>query len=731
MGEVSYLGIRHHGPGSARQVIAALEALQPVAVLIEGPADLTDQIVHVADPAMVPPVALLAYASAAPERAIFWPFARFSPEYQAIRWALARNIPVQFIDLPAAVTLAEVSEEQRPQDNAVARDPIGALAAAAGYEDGESWWSNLIEENPDPGRVFEAISDAMTALRENHTPDPREAQREAHMRREITNATKENDGSIAVICGAWHVPALRDKVKASDNNALLRGLPKTKVQATWAPWTSPRLARATGYGAGVAAPLWYDHIWENGTGSAADALWVAGMAQTLRAEGFDASTASLIETVRLTRSLAAVRDRPSPGFEEMRDATISTLMMGEPLQWRIIENRLLLGAQVGEIPSNLPLAPLLEDLQKQQKKLGMKPEALERELALDLRTQSGLNRSTLLHRLIALDVPWGKQVDAGRSRGTFREKWILAWDAEFAVRLVEHLVYGPTIEAAAAGRLSEDILSETKLAEMAEHVRKALIAQLPEVATLGIERLDALAAQTDDCGLMLAALQPIVEILRYGTARDMALDRMEALLDRLITQSALSLPRACRALDSEEAERLRTLIATAQRAIALAERGGDVQSLWLSALHETGTSNDTVPLIGGLAARLAYEAGRLTSEEVAKMMSLRLSRAEPANLSAAFFGGFFAGAGLKMAHDANLRTAVDDWVMSLDEEEYTENLPLFRRVFSTLDRNERKVLLEHLLGKTTSRVVADFAPEADAIWSAQLAALTRIFEGKT
>jgi len=108
MGEVSYLGIRHHGPGSARQIIAALEALQPVVVLIEGPADLTDQIVHVADPAMVPPVALLAYASAAPERAIFWPFARFSPEYQAIRWALARNIPVQFIDLPAAVTLAEV-----------------------------------------------------------------------------------------------------------------------------------------------------------------------------------------------------------------------------------------------------------------------------------------------------------------------------------------------------------------------------------------------------------------------------------------------------------------------------------------------------------------------------------------------------------------------------------------------------------------------------------------------
>lgn len=143
--------------------------------------------------------------------------------------------------------------------------------------------------------------------------------------------------------------------------------------------------------------------------------WVGGRCalggphgSTRRAEGFDASAATLIETVRLARSLAALRDRPSLVFEEMRDATISTLMMGEPLQWRIIENRLLLGALVGAIPTNLPRAPLLEDLQKQQMKSGMRPEAPERELALVLRTQRGLNRATLLHRLIALDVPWGQ-----------------------------------------------------------------------------------------------------------------------------------------------------------------------------------------------------------------------------------------------------------------------------------------------------------------------------------
>jgi hypothetical protein len=37
--QVFLFGIRHHGPGSARRLVEALDALEPVAVLIEGPAD--------------------------------------------------------------------------------------------------------------------------------------------------------------------------------------------------------------------------------------------------------------------------------------------------------------------------------------------------------------------------------------------------------------------------------------------------------------------------------------------------------------------------------------------------------------------------------------------------------------------------------------------------------------------------------------------------------------------
>ena len=36
---VALLGVRHHGPGSARAVAAALEQYRPDVVLVEGPAE--------------------------------------------------------------------------------------------------------------------------------------------------------------------------------------------------------------------------------------------------------------------------------------------------------------------------------------------------------------------------------------------------------------------------------------------------------------------------------------------------------------------------------------------------------------------------------------------------------------------------------------------------------------------------------------------------------------------
>src|SRR5258708_5356186 len=252
---LNLFGIRHHGPGSARSLLTALVALDPAIVLIEGPPDANDIIRFAGSSAMVPPVAMLVHGHDDPANASFYPFGIYSPEWQAMRWALAGGRLVRFIDLPAANRLAlrAVAEQEKPADApalapddgaddpgntqnkddapaqtelaAIPRDPLAYLATIAGYADSEAWWNALIEQGANAPTIFAAIETAMTELRAHvdtllvfSAAEKRiEDQREAHMRLAIAAAPGETDGPVAVVCGAWHVPALRRKVAASED----------------------------------------------------------------------------------------------------------------------------------------------------------------------------------------------------------------------------------------------------------------------------------------------------------------------------------------------------------------------------------------------------------------------------------------------------------------------------------------------------------------------------------
>ncbi len=776
MSDPVILGIRHHGPGSARSVLKALADMQPDLILVEGPPDAQELLPLAADAGMKPPVALLLYDPTEPRRAVYYPFAEFSPEWQAVGYGLANGIPVRFMDLPQAIRLALEVEAETTAAETVApaaeappaadpaapvesdadmqeadgngestlpdirRDPLRWVAEAAGYGDGERWWEHLVEQRQDSRELFQAILELMTALRAEadaqSPPDEAtasgscgaeaarqelEQQREAAMRMQLRAAQKEGFERIAVICGAWHAPALANPPPAREDNARLKGLPKRKLAATWVPWTHGRLTYASGYGAGIDAPGFYQHLWESA--GEPTARWLARIAQLLREHDLAASTASVIEAARLAEALAALRDRPRPTLEELNEATLAVLCHGDSTPLRLIEERLLIDERLGEVPDGTPMLPLQQDLQRQQKRLRLAPEAGQRLLELDLRKPNDLERGQLLHRLNLLGIPWGRTEQVS-GKGTFKENWRLQWRPELAVAVIEANLWGNTVLDAASARARDLAQRGEQLSQLTELVEKTLLAELPDAIGEVMERLQNIAALTSDIPHLMDSLPPLVRVLRYGNVRQTDAGLVGHVVDGLVTRVAIGLPAACSSLDDEAARAMFGRVQALNAAINLLQNP-EQTALWQGALTKLADQAGLHGLLAGHACRLLFDQNVLPPPETARRMGLALSLAgEPAR-AAAWLEGFLHGSGLLLLHNDVLWGILDGWVSGLTSQAFAQLLPLLRRTFAGFPAPERRQLGERVKRSGAARGPATVEADVDverADWVLPLAA---------
>ncbi len=716
---VHILGIRHHGPGSARNVKAFLEELKPDIVLVEGPPEADDILRWASHTELKPPVAILCYQPDNPQQSSFYPFAEFSPEWQAILYARKNNIHVRFMDLPMSHHFAiekemkKDEEKENPVDpdigqinnyaisnndfqeielKEVRKDPISYLAEAAGYDDGEKWWEHIFEHRTNNEEVFDAVKEAMEALREAFPKidDRLEQLREAHMRKVIRQAEKEMFQNIAVICGAWHVPALVNMPRQKEDNELLKGLPKVKVECTWIPWTYNRLSYFSGYGAGINSPGWYEHIWrhpnDNGT------LWMAKVAKLFREKQMDTSVAHVIEAIRLAESLASLRHLHKAGLEELNEATLSVLCNGESILLALVNRELIISDKIGEVPDDIPKPPLQLDIEKTQKRLRLPPTADWKDYTLDLRKENDLERSIFLHRLQLLNIKWGERADVS-GKGTFKEQWRLQWDPASSIDIIEKGTYGNTTEEAASKYVFELAGKAESLTAVCALLEDCIPAELPEAIEVLIQQINNLAAASGDVIQLMEVIPGLVSISRYGNVRKTDADLVLGIVDSMITRICISLPTACTGIDDDAATHLFDLFYKMNDAVNLLQQA-DITQLWQQTLSSVAGGKNSSPVIAGYSTRLLTDHKLLTGDELVKAFYYAMSAATAPAIAAAWLEGFLKGSGTLLLLDNDLWNIINEWVKQLDEDGFNQVLPLLRRTFSNFTQSERRKLGE-------------------------------------
>lgn len=752
---LQFYGIRHHGPGSTSALLKALAANPPDVMVIEAPTDAEGLLDFVSSTVgssqssvgswqqgggeegktqhsspstqhfLTPPISALIYNPKDIKQAIYLPFAEFSPEWQAMLYAKEKNIPIRFMDLPMTLSFAlddqeknviqrkmEVEEKITKEEQQFRQDPMGYLAHLAGYTDSERWWEVMFESPDNEADIFETINEMTTALREDKEETPRTLQREAFMRQTIRQVQKEGFEKIAVVCGAWHVPALTDlkKYKSSQDAALLKGIKKIRTTATWIPWSYDRLTFASGYRSGVVSPAWYELLFSQKNkkgGDGAATHWMIQVARLFRAADLDASSAHVIEAIRLARTLATLRGLSVPGIDELKEAAVTTICEGSPEKLELIEQQLITGNKIGHVPESVPTVPLHTDILKTIKSARMSEywENAEeqwlkgvdkdgRPKGIELRNDTDKLKSQLLHRLLLLDIPWGNQVELERyqTAGVLKEYWKMKWSPELAIHIIEMGAWGNTVEEASIHFLQHKTDATDALPALTFLVKKSLNADLPAAFDHLLQKLEDLAAVTTDIYHLMEALPPLVQIVKYGNTRGTDVSTVEKVVAHLVPRICIGLPGAVTNLDEDASGDAFKKIQQVNRAMGLLNDEAFNQQ-WHGALGKIAAANQVNGLLRGGCTRILFDKKILAEMEAATRMRFALSRSVAPLEAAQWLEGFLVGSGLVLLHNHALWNLLDEWVAELKEDNFSEVLAVLRRTFSKFSGPERQRMM--------------------------------------
>ncbi|MCI8966271.1 MAG: hypothetical protein HFH75_01625 [Lachnospiraceae bacterium] len=712
MNNPNFFGIRHLSPAGAYYLRGFLDERKPRLVLVEGPSDFGDMLSDIVRGETKPPIAVLAYTKEAPVRTVLYPFAEYSPEYQAIQWCHKHQVECRFMDLPSETFLAIPESGMQETEGEEGRMNVyEQLDRKSGGDGHDTFWERVMEQAGSMeayhlgANSFGANIRSFTEGTENDWAET--ALREAYMRRQIRKAVDSGvePQDIVVVTGSYHVEGLKNWRDADED---LADMPKVGANHTLMPYSYYRLSTRAGYGAGNKAPAYYALLWEGlnrGEPMYAVYSYLIRLAEYQRGKGNPVSSASVIEAVRLAMSLAQLRGGTIASLRDLRDAAETCLGEGSVSNIILATADTEIGTAIGALPDGVSRTSIQEDFYRQLKDLKLEKyrDITAQDLMLDLRENRrvsseksafiDLHRSFFLHRLRVIQVGFAQQQAVSQDNATWSEHWVVRWTPEAEIELVESALRGDTIDGAASFVMKERVESADKMGDIALVIEDACCCGMEKAvsyATAALQRMAVDAASVEDLAKTAHRLSIVVQ---YGNIRRIDAKPLEPILQQLFYRACLILESACVCDDAAS-----QVITAAMEQLNSAELAHDFldSAEWIKVLDNISERDDLNTKLSGFAAAILLERGSMDTQQLRTEVSRRLSKGIPADLGAGWFEGLAMKNRYALIARLSLWESLNDYLVTLDDEEFKRALVFLRRAFADFSAAEKDQIAENL-----------------------------------
>ena len=700
-------GIRHFSPAGAYFVRKFLNENRPDVVLIEGPADFDFLMDDIVSKNLLPPFAIMAYTKEVPIETVLYPFAVYSPEYQAILWARENNKECHFFDLESNIMLGL---ESKNEDEIIsdAPDKIYDKEKTSDF-DMESFWERVLEQSEDMNAYKSGSALFGESLRNEDEVSLRYIIRESFMKRKIKEIIDSGIDSekIVAITGAFHTSAIQSLDGAMTDKEY-DSLKKKDSNITLMPYSYYRLSKRTGYGAGNTAPAYYELLWQGfikNDKTYHERKYLSLLAKYIREHGGIVSSAQVIEATMLSRSIANLRGGSIPTLVDLKDAGITCMGGGSFGEMAMGFAQSDIGTKIGVVPQESMKTSIQSDFLSRLKALKLEKykELVATPLQLDLRENLrvkskesaflDLNRSFFLYRLVTLGIDFAKIERNRQDNATWAENWILQWTPEAEIQIVESVLKGDTIDEAVAFVLGERLNNTISISEIADIIEAAFNCGIPKIVEGAGRKLDEMASGAVSIHEIAVTTSKLSDMILFGDIRKLDRKPLEPIVKRLCIRAALILAGES-ACDDMAAVILVEDIQSIHNVFVLHDFLD--KDLWFDKLMEVSNRDDLNTKISGLATAILLDTGKTDENTLRIEVARRLSAGMPAELGANWFAGLSIRNHYALIGRLTLWESLSEYMDSLDEEEFRRSLVFLRRAFVDYSSKEKDMIAENL-----------------------------------